>query len=513
MNAILAVAAERAEKSAGLSTDVILEMNGIEKSFPGVKALQDVSFSVGRGEVHGLVGENGAGKSTLMKILSGAYHADAGALILNGETITAPTPASMIERGVAVIYQEFAQAEHLSVAENIFMNRLPRNRLGRIDWATACRDAVEAMDRLGFSIDPRLPVGSLSVAQRQMIEIARAISRNARLIVLDEPSAVLGDKELEKLFRTIRTLQAEGVSFIYISHRLKEIFELCQMATVLRDGRLVSSRPTGEWTTDSLIQSMVGRPMGDYFPPRNANPGDEALGVSGLCRGKVLKNIDLTLKKGEIVGICGLAGAGRSELLRAIVGKDRIDAGEIRLHGRKRKISSPREAISLGIGFAPEDRKTDGLFLSQSVKFNLTISKLGNFGSTARLNLGKERASAREYVRSLRVKTPEIDTAIGTLSGGNQQKCVIAKQLNARCDVLFIDEPTRGVDVGARREIYELLVDLVEREGLAVLMVSSELPEIIGMCDRILVMREGEISAELPRGASEEEIMKHATLN
>ncbi|MFC3072984.1 sugar ABC transporter ATP-binding protein [Shinella pollutisoli] len=510
MNAIVGVSAEKPVTSAA---DVFLEMNGIEKSFPGVKALQGVSFSVGRGEVHGLVGENGAGKSTLMKILSGAYHADAGTLVLSGETITAPTPASMIDRGVAVIYQEFAQAEHLSVAENIFMNRLPRNRFGRIDWKTASREAMHAMDRLGFCIDPRRLVGSLSVAQRQMVEIARAISRNARLIVLDEPSAVLGDTELEKLFRTIRTLQAEGVAFIYISHRLKEVFELCQKATVLRDGKLVSTRPIAEWTTDSLIQCMVGRPIADYFPQRNARPGEEVLGVSGLSRGKALKNVSLSLRKGEIVGICGLAGAGRSELLRAIVGRDPIEGGEIRLHGKVRRIASPRKAISLGIGFAPEDRKTEGLFLSQSVRFNVTISRLGNFGSTARLNLGKERVSVRDYVRRLRVKTPEIDTAIGTLSGGNQQKCVIAKQLNARCDVLLIDEPTRGVDVGARREIYELLVDLVEREGLAVLMVSSELPEIIGMCDRILVMREGEIAAELPRGASEEEIMKHATFN
>ena len=501
------------ERNATPTEAPFLEMNDIEKSFPGVKALQGVTLSVRRGEVHGLVGENGAGKSTLMKILAGAYRANAGTLILNGEEISNPNPALMIERGIAVIYQEFAQAEHLSVAENIFMNRLPRNRFGRVDWTAARREAVRAMDRLGFSIDPRRLVSTLSVAQRQMVEIARAISRNAQLIVLDEPSAVLGDVELEKLFKTIRSLQAEGVAFFYISHRIKEVFELCQQASVLRDGKLVSTRPIGDWTTDSLIQSMVGRPIADYFPQRNANPGPEILGVEGLTRGKVLKNISLTLRTGEIVGICGLAGAGRSELLRALVGRDPIDSGEIRLRGRPQKIASPRQAIALGIGFAPEDRKTEGLFLSQSVKFNVTISRLSNFGSKLRMNLASEGEAVRDYVRRLRVKTPQIETAIRTLSGGNQQKCVIAKQLNAKCDVLLVDEPTRGVDVGARREIYELLVDLVEREGLAVLMVSSELPEIIGMCDRILVMRQGEISAELRRGASEEEIMKHATLN
>jgi len=514
MHPITAVATKTsAGASAAKGDAVFLEMRGITKSFPGVQALQGVSLSVAHGEVHGLVGENGAGKSTLMKILSGAYQADAGSLALGGEVIRAPTPTSMIKRGVAVIYQEFAQAEHLSVAENLFMNRLPRTRLGRIDWANMSAEAVRAMHRLGFQIDPRRLVDSLSVAQRQMVEIARAISRNARLIVLDEPSAVLGDTELEKLFRTIRTLQAEGVAFIYISHRLKEVFALCQQATVLRDGKLVCTQPIGAWTTDTLIQSMVGRPIADHFPPRKAQPGEEVLRVRGLSRGKALRNVNLTLKQGEIVGICGLAGAGRSELLRAIVGKDPIDSGEIRLHGVVRQISAPRKAIALGIGFAPEDRKTEGLFLSQSVQFNISISRLRNFGHLAKLNLGKERNAVRDYVRRLRVKTPRIDTAIGALSGGNQQKCVIAKQLNARCDVLLIDEPTRGVDVGARREIYELLVDLVEREGLAVLMVSSELPEIIGMSDRILVMREGEISAELARGAAEEDIMKHATIN
>jgi ribose transport system ATP-binding protein len=448
-----------------------------------------------------------------MKILSGAYQADGGTMALNGETLDTVTPAGMIDRGVAVIYQEFAQAPHLSVAENIFMNRLPRGALGKIDWAEANRGAVAAMQRLGFELDPRRNVDGLSVAQRQMVEIARAISRNAQLIVLDEPSAVLGDTELERLFRTIRSLQAEGVAFIYISHRLKEVFELCQTVTVLRDGQHMATRPIAEWTTDSLIQSMVGRAITDYFPPRNAAPGEAVLNVRDLGREGVLRDISLTLHKGEILGLCGLAGAGRSELLRAIVGADQVDSGEVEVHAKLQKVASPRRAIALGMGFAPEDRKTEGLFLNQSVKFNVTISRLGNFIRTGKLNLSAEERAVTGLAGQLRVKTPTIETLIGTLSGGNQQKCVIAKQLNADCDILLIDEPTRGVDVGARREIYELLVGLVENRGLAVLMVSSELPEIIGMCDRILVMREGEISAELPRGASEEEIMRHATFH
>jgi len=370
------------------------------------------------------------------------------------------------------------------------------------------------MDRLGFSVDPLARIDRLSVAQRQMVEIARALSRNARLIVLDEPSAVLGDNELRKLFTTIRSLQDEGVSFIYISHRLNEVFDISQTVTVLRDGKVVNTTATQDLTTDDMIRSMVGRSIGDYFPARNAKFGAEVLKVSDINRGKVLKDISLDLHSGEIVGICGLAGAGRSELLRAIIGADPIDSGVIQLHGKRIAIESPRKAIALGIGFAPEDRKTDGLFLAQSVSFNITISRLRQFLSGFRLDLAHERRAAQDFAARLRVKTPDVDARIGNLSGGNQQKCVIAKQLNARCDILLVDEPTRGVDVGAKREIYELLVDLTERNGLAILMVSSDLPEVIGMCDRILVMCEGRITAELAKAdATEEEIMKHATVH
>ncbi|PZR00907.1 MAG: D-xylose ABC transporter ATP-binding protein [Cereibacter sphaeroides] len=494
-------------------SDVVLEMTDITKSFPGVKALEGVSLAVRKGEVHGLVGENGAGKSTLMRILSGAFLANSGQLRLGGQVIDSPNPSLMIEKGVAVIYQEFAQAPHLSVAENIFLNRMPRAAFGRINWDEAYRQAKAALQHLGFDIDPRAIVSELSVAQRQIVEIARAISRNARLIVLDEPSAVLGDAELEKLFRTIRTLQAEGVAFIYISHRLKEVFELCQTVTVLRDGRCVAVRPTPEWDTQSLIQSMVGRAVADYFPARNANPGDVVLKVENLTRGRSVRGATLTLRKGEILGICGLAGAGRTELLRAIYGADTIDSGSVKVHGRPQAVNSPRRGIALGMGFVPEDRKTEGLFLSQSVRFNITLSRLSNFQRSGKLDLRAEKEAVSALTRQLTVKTPSIESEIRTLSGGNQQKCAIAKQLNAKCDILLIDEPTRGVDVGARREIYELLVRLVEEEGLAILMVSSELPEIIGMCDRILVMREGEITAELPRGATEEDIMKYATFH
>ena len=493
---------------------MILQMAGIAKSFPGVRALDGVSFSVRRGEVHALVGENGAGKSTLMKILSGAYQGDQGVITFDGRTVAFPTPSQMIGLGIAVIYQEFAQAPHLTVAENIFLHRLPRTRLGLIDWKQAANHAKHYMDRLGFTVDPLARVDRLSVAQRQMVEIARALSRNARLIVLDEPSAVLGDNELQKLFTTIRSLQEEGVSFIYISHRLKEVFDISQTVTVLRDGKVVTSTATSEMTTDDLIRSMVGRSIGDYFPARNPKFGADVLKISSINRGKVLKEISLSLRGGEIVGICGLAGAGRSELLRAIIGADAIDSGRIELRGKALTIDKPRKAISLGIGFAPEDRKTDGLFLSQSVSFNITISRLRDVLSGFWLNLVHERKTAQDLTARLRIKTPDVDARVGNLSGGNQQKCVIAKQLHAKCDVLLVDEPTRGVDVGAKREIYDLLVDLTERNGLAILMVSSDLPEVIGMCDRILVMCEGRITAELAKAdATEEEIMKHATVH
>ncbi|WP_341236015.1 sugar ABC transporter ATP-binding protein [uncultured Sulfitobacter sp.] len=498
----------------GVAPNTLLKMVGIEKSFPGVKALQGVTFSVQRGEVHALVGENGAGKSTLMKILSGAYTSDHGAIWFDGKITAHASPSYMIDRGIAVIYQEFAQAPHLTVAENIFMNRLPKTSGGMVDWARMSSEALRYMERLGFVMDPKAKVSSLSVAQRQMVEIARAISRDAKLIVLDEPSAVLGDQELEKLFSTIKSLQVEGVSFIYISHRLKEVFEICQSVTVLRDGEVMKSDAIGNWTTDTLIQSMVGRPLTDYFPPRNPKFGDEVLRVSNLKREGVLNNLSLSLKAGEILGVCGLAGAGRSELLRSIVGADPHDECEIELHGKTVAINSPRKAIALGLGFAPEDRKTEGLFLDQSVSFNITISRLRDYIKGFKLDLRQERLAVKDYAAKLGVKTPTVDSPVGNLSGGNQQKCVLAKQLNAKCDILLVDEPTRGVDVGAKREIYELLVELTEKNGLAILMVSSELPEVIGMCDRILVMREGEITAELAKAdATEEEIMKHATFH
>jgi ribose transport system ATP-binding protein len=489
-----------------------LRMKGISKSYPGVKALKDVSFDVCKGEIHALVGENGAGKSTLMKILAGAQKADTGVIEIGGQVITHPTPEIMLERGIAVIYQELMSAPHLSVAENIFLGRLPKSNPVCVNWRGAQKGALQVAERLGFHLNPKARLSSLTVAQQQMVEIAKALSRNAKLVVLDEPSAVLGDKELEKLFKVMKALSAEGISFIYISHRLKEVFEIGHRVTVLRDGSVVTTRPVAEVNEERLVGWMVGRDIEHFFPDRKHNPGKVALRVKGLMRRSVLHDINLEVREGEILGICGLAGAGRTEVLRAIIGADPIDAGSIEVFGKPVSIRSVRHALRLGIGLVPEDRKNQGLFLIHSVAFNLTISNIRRSLRNGFINQSIEKALVGDYIKGLRIKTPNPLARVRNLSGGNQQKCVLAKQINAQCRVLLVDEPTRGIDVGAKREIYQLFSDLIEKEKLAIVMVSSELPEVLGCCDRILVMRQGRITAEFARqDASEEMIMRFAT--
>jgi ribose transport system ATP-binding protein len=489
-----------------------LRMTGISKSYPGVKALKDVSFDVSKGEIHALVGENGAGKSTLMKILAGAQRADTGLIEIGGQTIPHPTPEIMLERGIAVIYQELMSAPHLSVAENIFLGRMPKYNWMCVNWRGAQRGALQVAERLGFHLNPKARLSSLTVAQQQMVEIAKALSRKAKLVVLDEPSAVLGDKELEKLFNVMRGLSSEGISFIYISHRLKEVFEIGHRVTVLRDGSVVTTHPVAEVDEERLVRWMVGRDIEHFFPDRKHNPGNVALRVKGLTRRGVLHGINLEVRESEILGICGLAGAGRTELLRAIVGADPIDAGSIEVFGKPVAIRSARQALRLGIGLVPEDRKNQGLFLIHSVAFNVTISNIRRSLRSGFISQSKEKALVGDYIKGLRIKTPNAVARVRNLSGGNQQKCVLAKQMNAQCRVLLVDEPTRGIDVGAKREIYQLFSDLIEKEKLAIVMVSSELPEVLGCCDRILVMRQGRITAEFARqDASEEMIMRFAT--
>jgi ribose transport system ATP-binding protein len=489
----------------------ILEMRGIDKAFPGVHALHEVDLQVAEGEVLGLVGENGAGKSTLIKILSGAYSRDAGELFVGGEAVEAPDPQAMISRGVAVIYQEPSLAPHLTVAENIFMGRLPTSRLGAVDWRRLAQDTAVVSQRVGLDLEPQAIVGRLSVARRQMVEIAKALSRNARLIVLDEPSAVLGDAELQGLFGVIRRLAEKGVAFIYISHRLNEVFQVTDRVVVLKDGRVVTTSPTSELSGPQLVRLMVGRELAEGHVARSAERGEVALEVRGLRRTGVLRDINLRVRTGEILGIAGLAGSGRTELLRAIHGADQLDGGSIEVFGQLATIRSPREAIALGIGLLTEDRKDDGLMLEQSVAFNVTITRLRAVVRQGVIQPRRERDKVVDYVQRLSIRTPGIRSRVRNLSGGNQQKVIFAKWLHAESRILLIDEPTRGVDVGAKREIWQLLADLSAR-GAAIVMVSSELPEILAVSDRIVVMREGRITGELSRAeATEERIMHFAT--
>ena len=491
-----------------------LRLDGVSKSFPGVKALSDVSFQVAPGEIRALVGENGAGKSTLMKILSGAYVADAGAIALADAPVTDPTPASMIARGVAVIYQELAQAPHLTVAENIFLGRLPMKGF-RVDWAEARRKARAAMERLGFAIDPDARIADLSVAKRQMVEIAKALVREARVIVLDEPSAVLAQAEIDQLFTIVRQLaRDQGVAFVYISHRLGEVFALCNTVTVLRDGRTVHTGRADALDVPALIRLMVGREMGDVYPKRTAKVGEIVLETRGLGDASLLRGASITLRKGEIVGLFGLAGAGRTELLRTIFGAEPRSGGSVALSGADAEIASPRAGIAKGLGLLPEDRKTQGLFLIQSVAFNIVSASLARITRYGLVSRGRERGTVDAQIARLRIKTPDAAAAVQNLSGGNQQKCVFARLVAADCRILLADEPTRGVDVGAKREIYDLLAELASTRELAVLMASSELPEVLGLCDRVYVMREGRVVKELDaRNTSEEEVMTYAALH
>ncbi|MEP0766646.1 MAG: sugar ABC transporter ATP-binding protein, partial [Fimbriimonadia bacterium] len=463
------------------------------------------------GEVHALLGENGAGKSTLMRVLAGAEQMDSGEIRLFGRLVHLNDPLSAMRHGVAMIYQELNLVPTLGAAENIFMGRMPSRAVrGVVDFGRVERLTSEYLQRLGVSISPRMPIERLSVAQQQMVEIAKAVSQDARVIVMDEPSATLTEHELTKLFELIRRLRDSGTCVVYISHRLEEVFEVCDRATVLRDGQVIESRAVPDWTHDDIVRAMVGREIVEQYPRRSRDVGDVVLEVCGLSRVGVLHDVSLKLRRGEIVGVAGLVGAGRTELARAIFGADPVDAGAIRLEGRTVRIRSPRDAIRCGIGMLSEDRKAFGLVVGMTVRENCTMTKLSSVSSVGVISRSRERAVATGLVQSLGVRTPSIEQAAENLSGGNQQKLVLAKWLFTECQVLIFDEPTRGVDVGAKVEIYGLMNDLADR-GVCILMISSDLPEVLGMSDRILVMREGRIVGEADgRSATQEGIMRMA---
>jgi ribose transport system ATP-binding protein len=487
-------------------------MRGISKSFPGVKALEDVSLQVRAGEVHALLGENGAGKSTLMQILAGAQPADTGEILLDGKAVHITGPQAAMDLGISIIYQEFNLVPYLTAAENIFLGREPKAALpGFVDFGTLYRESQQIIDKLGVKLSARTPVHRLSVAQQQMVEIAKATSRKCRIIVMDEPSATLTDHELRSLFELIRRLKSEGVAIIYISHRMEEIFEICDRVTVMRDGKWVATADIGDLTRESVIKLMVGRELTQMIPKEPAPIGEVALEVRGIERKGVLHNISMQVRRGEILGIAGLVGAGRTELARVIFGADRADSGEILLFGTSVRIKSPQDAIKLGIGLVTEDRKQQGLVLGMAVRENITLANLGALTTFSFIQAKREREVSTRYVGDLRVKTPTIEQTVQNLSGGNQQKVVLAKWLFTNSRVLIFDEPTRGIDVGAKTEIYQLMNELA-RQGVAIIMISSELPEVIGMSDRILVMHEGAVAGELSREeATQEKIMHLAT--
>jgi len=493
-------------------SEYVLEMKNVTKRFPGVLALDNVQLDLRFGEVHCLVGENGAGKSTLMKILAGAQPTDSGTIHIAGEPVHIASPHHAQQLGISMIYQEFNLSPYLSVAENIFLGREPR--LGRspfIHWSKMYNDAREILNRIRVDIDVRKPVNELSVAQQQMVEIGKAISFNSKIIVMDEPSATLTEHELKALFDLIRNLKQQGIGLIYISHRLEEIFEIGDRVTVMRDGQYIATTNVCDLDRDQVIHMMVGRELKDEFPKEVFEPTNEVLRVDKLSRKGVFRDISLRLRAGEIVGLTGLVGAGRTEVARAIFGADAIDGGEITLNGKSVLIRSPQEAIRYGIGLLTEDRKGQGLVLGMTVRENTTLANLKSLVKVLFVDRRRERAITTQYVKELQIKTPSIEQVVQNLSGGNQQKVVLAKWLFTQSRVLIFDEPTRGIDVGAKVEIYKLMNDLA-RKGVGILVISSELPEVLGMCDRILVMHEGTITGELLRGeATQEAVMRLAT--
>jgi ribose transport system ATP-binding protein len=491
---------------------LLIEMRGISKYYPGVVALDNVDFSVEPGEVHALVGENGAGKSTLMKILAGAERASRGEILLDGHPASIDSPQRAMDLGINIIYQEFNLVPHLSAAENIFLGREPTGPIpGWVNFRHVYGESQRLMESLGMRVDVRSEVRTLSVAQQQMVEIAKATGRQSRLIVMDEPSATLTEHELANLFELIRSLRERGVSVIYISHRLEEIFEIADRVTVFRDGHHIATRPIGEVNREEIIRMMVGRELKESIPKQVAPVGEVALEVRGLTRAGAFQDISFTLRKGEVVGLGGLVGAGRTEVARAIFGADPVDAGEILLDGRPVQIHSPRDAIRLGIGLVPEDRKLLGLVLGMAVRENVTLANLEAVAPGGFIRPRREREAAEKYIRDLQIRTPSGEQTVRNLSGGNQQKVVLAKWLFTDSRLLIFDEPTRGIDVGSKVEIYQLM-NALTAQGVGILMISSELPELLGMSDRILVMHEGRLAGELPRAeATQERVMHLAT--
>jgi len=484
-------------------------MERITKTFPGVRALEAVDLDLQEGEVLGLLGENGAGKSTLIKILAGTYSMDSGTISLGGEKAAITDPASAKALGIRVIYQELNTLDYLSVTENIFLGELARTGLGAIDWRGMHGRAREMLQSLDVDLDPRTLVGNLTAGQKQIVEIARAMSGKSRIIVMDEPTASLGEKEEAVLFSIIGSLKKQGIAIIYISHKLSEIFTVTDRVMVLRDGKLVGVRKTSETNRGELVKMMVGRELSDMYPKRQIPIGETVMDISGFCSGKDFQDISFSLHRGEIVGLFGLEGSGRTALIMSIFGAQARDAGVLTLDGRKVNASRPSQAKKGGLGLVPISRKEEGVTLSMSVANNIVMTNIEQLGGGIFLDRAEERTRAAKWIGNLRIRAPSMDTEVNSLSGGNQQKVVLSKWLESGAKIFLMNEPTRGIDVGAKVEIYKLMEDLCEA-GCSVLMSSTELPEILGIPDRILVMARGRLTAEFARQDADKEKLIHA---
>jgi ribose transport system ATP-binding protein len=489
--------------------DKILEMLDISKQFPGVRALDKVSYDLYEGEVHGLLGENGAGKSTLIKILAGDYSKDEGVILVGGAEVEFTIPADSQAMGIRVIYQELNTLDTLSVAENIFVGNLPKKKIGTIDWKTLNKRAKVVLDRMLVNTNPKKIVGDLTVHEKQIIEIAKAIYKEANILVMDEPTAALGEKDIKSLFNIIRNLKRQGVGVIYISHRLEEIFQITDRVTVLRDGKKIGTVNTNEANSNTLITMMVGRELKEMYPKREVPIRKVLMDVKHLTINGILEDISFNLKSGEIVGLFGLLGSGRQNLIRALYGIDKFDSGEIRIDGKPVLVDTPSKALQHKIGFMPIDRKLEGLALVLPVYSNITMANIDNLGDGFFINKSLEMEQSGKWVKDVRIKTPALTTEVHSLSGGNQQKIVLARLLETGSKIFIMNEPTRGIDVGSKVDIYQIMESLCEA-GAGIIMISSELPEILSMSDRIIVISKGKVTGEYKRGEATQEKLLHA---
>ncbi len=492
------------------TNNTILEVTDISKEFPGVKALDQVSLTLHKGEVRALCGENGAGKSTLIKILAGTYTKDEGEVLFEGKPIEINSSHDSLSMGIKVVFQELSLIPGLSVAENVFLESFPLKKSRAIDWQTMYNRTIEILQSIGINVNPKTPVGNLTVSQQQMVEIGRALSHEAKIIIMDEPTSALTPKEVQSLFQAIRNLKEMGIGVLYVTHKLEEVFEICDNITVLRDGKLISNRIIAETTNNEIVKDMVGREITTLFPKSEHPEGKTVLEVENLSTEKKLKDVSFTIQRGEVIGVFGLLGAGRTELAKAVFGLDPISDGTVKVDGATVRAGSTAHATKAGMGLLTEDRKEEGLVLQMSVTHNITLPSLSDFSTFGFMRQSAEDTSAQEFVDKISIKTPSLKQKIMYLSGGNQQKVLLARWLMKELKVIILDEPTRGIDVGAKAEIHKLIDDLA-KDGVAVLMMTSEMPELLGVSDKIIVMNDGRITGKFNRDdVNQEEVLEAA---